>query len=373
MKIEHTGYAVVVILSLILGGCVPSSKVGAEFTVLSGNISLDVPIEVPLDPSIGCLFEIYGEENRLRGSTRLDDSIYAFAIDLETKTSNRLEPGVKIPHPVMRYTLETRNVSPDQTELWGYDLIEGMWSHLATGKLEFPMISNEIAVWAERSPNELNIFGYNLETMQPFTVTTGAGFRGYPKISENWVLYLAPNDSYTYMIHAHNFVTKDEVSIGAIPTYEAVGLIPTNLFDIDQEKIVWRTFNKEIYVYNLVSQTEKLVFQGGITDTVDMVDIAGDLVLWHKGINDIRGYDLLNKVSFNVPNEPPQAEDILVNFSSVRLTDNYVVWLVREDHRPDWALGTPFTSENTIPTPPDLVAEGNECNQRLFIAAVIRK
>lgn len=373
MNFKPAGYFIGMVLCLILSGCATTTKIEQELTVLSGNISLEVPSEVPLPPSSGCLFDIYGDGNNLRGSTRLNGSVYAFAIDLETKTLNVFKPDTQIPHPIMRYALETRKAQSEQAELWRYDFVGKTWLHLTNGQLEFPTLSDKAALWAARQPNELNILGYDFETDQPFTVTTGSGFRAYPKISNNWVAYLEYEDIYTDAIRAYNLATKEVATIGSIPTYESVGVLPSTLFDIDQTKIVWRTFEKDIYVYDLTFHTKELIVQGEITDTFGLVDIADNLILWHKGIDDFRGYDLLNNISFKIPSTPPQMDGILTNFLSVRLTDSYVVWLVREDHRPDWALGTPLAPGTPTPQKIDPLVDREECNQRLFITPIIRK
>ncbi len=373
----YTIWAVLIVFQMMFAGCKPIQKVQAELFVLSEHIQVDKPLEITIEPSTGCLFEVYGQGDQLIGNSRLDEDVKFAVIDIETQQAQRMALNANVAdEPLMHYFIDMRkpDLSSSRAELWGCDAINNQWEQIIVGQIDHPAIFENIVVWEEYRDNQRNIYGYDLADKQYFSVAQGPGLRLFPKISGDWVVYLLwqPDIQYRFELHAYNMVDKEDMLVGYMPTTETANYPSYWLFDIDQNLVVWRTIGKEIHVYDLASKVERSIFKGEATDIVGRIDISGDLVVWNNGPQDKRGYDLSYNNTFDVPYLPDSASENTSTWSVI-LTHNYIVWLVNEESKPDWALGTPLAPGVSTPSNPDPLMEKQRCDQRVFVARIIRK
>ena len=366
------------ILQATLVGCGTAPQVQAEIFELSEHVQVSTPTEIPLDTATtGCLFDMYGQNNKLLGYSRLGEDIKLVAIDIETHNIQRLfSDGSSISNSIQRYFIDMRKsaTNSDRAELWGYDATNDKWLQIIEGQIDHPTIFESVVVWEEYRNKQRNIYGYNLNAGQAFTVAEGVGLRISPKIFENWVAYLLwlPDIPYQLELHAHSLENQEDILVGYMPTTETANYPSYLLFDIDHNRIAWRTLDKEIHSYDLVNRVETCIFTGDTTDTIGRIDIAGNLIVWNNGPQDKRGYDLLNNQTFDIPYLPKSAPQN-TNTWSILLADTYIVWLIDAENKPDWVLGTPLAPGELTPVPLDPAQEKSMCNQKLFTAPIIRE
>lgn len=363
-------------------GCKAEGRVEALFdlTPTPGIVQVGTPTEIFLDESIGCLSNGSVEGNMLVGRAEFNEEVYPAVVNLATGEAYLLNvEGIRISPDPVNYVAQLRDRNPqtDYAELVVYDLEEGHYVNVAEGRIWDPEVRGDLVVWEEVRPESRGIYGYDLTQDRSFTVTVrSTGSPVSPHISENWIVYLfyPSGEHQVPELRAYQIYTGEDVLIGTL----AVGIAehdPTALFDVSGGRIAWRVKGNEIHIYDLNTRIDESIFEDERSYVIlTGLEMAGDLIMWSDG-SLTKGYDLVHHGLFEIPELPEEVRS-QIGSSSEAISESYMVWFTEESSSLSHFLMTvtPPPPGEPMPTPSsELLAEGDECRLRLFVAPIIRQ
>jgi len=135
-----------------------------------------------------------------------------------------------------------------------------------------------------------------------FSIDNAPGHQGDPAVWGNWIVWAESLDKgKSFDIYGLNIFQNEKIRI----SYSGRALAP----DIFGNQVVWsdrRNGNYDIYIYDLLTKTESVLYQGG-GDQADPA-IYGDIVVWREGKyphwSSIRGYDMTRKELLSISSVP---------------------------------------------------------------------
>jgi beta propeller repeat protein len=160
-------------------------------------------------------------------------------------------------------------------------------------------------VWVEGSDVNWDIYGHNLETGQSFPVVTHPSRQEFPAISGNIVVWAdrrhitAQHDGSHYDVYGYDLAAKREFRI----TTETAAIGQPA---ISGNTVVWWRFANAAYqiiAYDIATKQQRVLVDLGLNLLEGVVDVDGNLVVWSsKGArdHDVFGYDLAQGQAFIV-------------------------------------------------------------------------
>jgi hypothetical protein len=196
---------------------------------------------------------------------------------------------------------------------------------IGKGEIRRPDLKDRILLWEEFSNHNWGIAGYDLRASKPLVLGQDKAFAPYV-CSQTWSIYLANQNSQVAPLgsadlHAHNWVTGEDVLIGQVPT-PADMHVPRQIA-CDQDRVAWISVTpKELtstvtdpqtgqtdtvtttiatasyHIFDL--QTKKDQLLSGFEQGIAQIMLRGDILI---SMNGYVGYDLKKNVTFKaLPN-----------------------------------------------------------------------
>jgi len=219
----------------------------------------------------------------------------------------------------------------------------------------WPDVSGKMIVWAElHGRNGWDIYAYDVSSSDLIPVVTRPLVQMYPKVEEDWVIYLEKRDSDPRNpmqdLYLHNLTTGEDLLIGPSP-YAAQ--LEGDTYGIDNGRVVWKGWAigerptpdgplPTLHVYDLETRTESVLDLSPVCTSVPVsFKMAGDLILFScEGFYGC--YDLAWGSFFSVPHPEHWS-------GYTYLSETYVVFRVAEEGESFWDYMTPGAS----PMPPE--------------------
>jgi len=220
----------------------------------------------------------------------------------------------------------------------------------------WPDVSGKMIVWAElHGKNGWDIYAYDMSSSNLIPVITRPLVQMYPKIDEDWVIYLEKRDSDPRNpiqdLYLHNLVTGEDTFIGPSPFASS---LEGDTYGIANGRVLWIGWTSEetpdllsgdrpsLHLYDLRTRTKSILDLSPVCTRVPACfEMAGDLILFNCE-GGFYGYDLAQEVFFDVPYPRHSV-------GSVYFSETYAVFRTQVQGESIWDYMTPGAS----PMPPE--------------------
>ena len=160
---------------------------------------------------------------------------------------------------------------------------------------DYPAISGNLVVWADYRNDDLDIYGYNLDTRRTFPICADPGPQWWPDVSGDVAIWM---DYTTGSLYGYDISEKHKFLIRR-------GIGDLRHVAIDGNMVVWVEQDDagdfDLYGYDVATKTVFPISDSHAATT--MYDVSGDTVVWcdtRLGDYDIFGYDMSTGTEFDI-------------------------------------------------------------------------
>jgi hypothetical protein len=190
-------------------------------------------------------------------------------------------------------------------------------------------IHDGVAVWDN---NQLgvegrDIFGYNLNTGQAFTLTNRPGHQVRAQTDGDWVVYKDKiENGAREQLYAHNLATSEEWVLGQ--TWQSLSNMEYDYYDLDAGRVVWLGANSQIHLTNLSTRQDQVLTAVPADCHPALLLLSGDILIGGCGS---LGYDLAQDVLFSLPLLPPDFSGQSISGGGLALSNDRIAWIYTLD------------------------------------------
>jgi len=212
------------------------------------------------------------------------------------------------------------------------------------GSAMSPAMANKYIVWEYLCASDCDkstslksgIYGYDVETQQHLVIATAPGNKVFPKVDDQWVIYLdipGPKDNFA-PLHAHNLVTGEDFVVGKnVPTGNLYGLAPA-FYALQGDRVAWVEVEPSdtapkwmIRIYDLATRAARTLNVPKVVSPVNL-SLFGEIVVWQD--EHWKGYDLKQDALFTIPLVPPGWEKLPVQLANtVTVMNDRLYWALK--------------------------------------------